>query len=85
MQKYEKSLYQISIFCSDEVDKVVGGKVDLVTDLAGTEVDLVTEGGAFFYKGGEGLLHADRGATSMDVACERLQIGIYKQLLEPYL
>ncbi len=63
-------LYQIPIFRTDESDEIVGGNVHLVADLAGAKIDFVTEGGAFFYKSGKGLLHADRGAASVDVACE---------------
>ena len=74
LQKYKKILYQIPIFCSDELDEVIGGELHLVADLAGAEIDLVAEGGAFLHKGGEGLLHADKGTTSVDVTCERQEV-----------
>lgn len=74
LQKYKKILYQIPIFRTDESDEVVGGDVHLGTDLASTEIDFVAEGGALFHKGGEGLFHADRGAASVDIACERQEV-----------
>ena len=74
LQKYKKILYQIPIFRTDESDEVVGGDVHLITDFSGTEIDFVAKGGTFFHESGEGLLHADRGTTSVDVTCERQEV-----------
>lgn len=70
-------LYQIPILRPDELDEVVGGDVHLETDLASTEIDFIAKGGAFFYESGEGLLHADRGAASVDIAGERQQFFLF--------
>lgn len=70
-------LHQIPIFRPDELDEVVGGDVHLETDFASTEIDFVAKGGTFFHESGEGLLHADRGASSVDIAGERQQLFLF--------